>query len=62
MQEITTTLKMDNIGRVMIPKHIREAMGVGPGDMIEITIRKGISAKSGVQENPLEALAPLVAA
>ena len=47
---------------MMIPKHIREAMGVGPGDMIEITIRKGISAKSGVQENPLEALAPLVAA
>ncbi len=62
MQEITTTLKMDNIGRVMIPKHIREAMGVGPGDMREITIRKGISAKSGVQENPLEALTPLVAA
>lgn len=48
---------MDNIGRVMIPKHIREAMGVAPGDMIEITVRKGISGKSGMQENPIEALA-----
>jgi AbrB family looped-hinge helix DNA binding protein len=57
MQEITTTLKMDNIGRVMIPKHIREAMGVAPGDMIELTIRKGISGKSEMQENPIEALA-----
>ncbi len=56
MQEITTTLKVDSIGRVMIPKHVREAMGIDPGDLVEITIKKGISAKSE-SGNPLEALA-----
>jgi len=46
MHEITTTLKTDNIGRVMIPKHIRDAMGIEPGDLVEITIKRGFSAKS----------------
>lgn len=54
MQEITTTLKVDTIGRVMIPKHIREVMGIEAGDLVEVVIRKGISAKSE-SINPLEA-------
>lgn len=57
MQEIRVTLRLDSIGRVTIPKDIRELAGIKPGDYVEISIIKGITAKSGMQENPLEALA-----
>ena len=50
---------MDSIGRVTIPKDIRDLAGVKPGDYLEIIITKGISAKSGIAENPLEALPAL---
>jgi len=62
MQEVRVTLRLDSIGRVTIPKDIRELVGVEPGDYIEISIIKGISAKSGIQENPLSALNSTLAA
>jgi bifunctional DNA-binding transcriptional regulator/antitoxin component of YhaV-PrlF toxin-antitoxin module len=63
MQEIRVTLRMDAIGGVTIPKDIRDLAGVKPADYLEIVITKGISAKSGMQENPLEAIsAPALAA
>jgi len=54
MQEIRVTLRLDSIGRVTIPKDIRELVGVKPGDYIEVSIIKGIVAKSeGSALNPL---------
>lgn len=54
MKEMITTLKVDTIGRVMIPKHMREALGINPGDLVRITVAKeeGILSE---QKNPCEA-------
>jgi AbrB family looped-hinge helix DNA binding protein len=41
MQEITMTLKVDSVGRVMIPKAIRDALGIQPGYLVKLTIEKG---------------------
>jgi AbrB family looped-hinge helix DNA binding protein len=41
MQEITMTLKVDSVGRVMIPKAIRDALGIQPGYLVTLTIGKG---------------------
>lgn len=38
MKEIPTTLKVDTIGRVMIPKHIRDEYAIVPGSLITIVI------------------------
>jgi len=38
MKEIPTTLKVDSIGRVMLPKSIRDAYGISPGDLVTIMI------------------------
>ena len=40
MKEMVTTLKVDTIGRVMIPKHVREALGINPGDIVRVTVGK----------------------
>jgi AbrB family looped-hinge helix DNA binding protein len=40
MDEITITPKVDAIGRIMIPKAIRDKMGIAQGDLVEITVRK----------------------
>lgn len=37
---ITFTVKMQQIGRVAVPKEIRDALGIGPGDLVTITIEK----------------------
>ena len=39
MKEIPTTLKVDSIGRVMIPKSIRDAYGIEPGDLVTVMIQ-----------------------
>jgi AbrB family looped-hinge helix DNA binding protein len=38
MKEIPTTLKVDSIGRVMLPKSIRDAYDISPGDLVTIMI------------------------
>jgi hypothetical protein len=38
MREITTELKMDSMGRVMIPKTYREELGLKPGQLIKVVI------------------------
>jgi AbrB family looped-hinge helix DNA binding protein len=38
MKEIPTTLKVDTIGRVMLPKHIRDKYKIAPGDLVTIMI------------------------
>ena len=38
MKEITSALKVDSVGRVMIPKAIREALGIKPGDLVKVTV------------------------
>jgi AbrB family looped-hinge helix DNA binding protein len=44
--DIIITPKVDSIGRVMIPKHIRDAIGLEPGDLAEIAVRrKKVEAK-----------------
>lgn len=40
MKEITTTLKVDSVGRVMIPKAIRDALGIAPGHLVKVTVGK----------------------
>lgn len=39
MQDIIITPKVDSIGRVMIPKHVRDELEIKPGDLVEIIIR-----------------------
>jgi AbrB family looped-hinge helix DNA binding protein len=39
-EEITITPKVDAIGRIMIPKHVRDALGIEPGDLAEIVVRR----------------------
>ena len=56
MKEIPTTLKVDTIGRVMIPKHIRDEYAIAPGNLITIIIlveEKSENRSEGV--NPREA-------
>ena len=38
--DIIITPKVDSIGRVMIPKHVRVAIGIEPGDLAEIAVRR----------------------
>ncbi len=54
MKEMITTLKVDTIGRIMIPKHVREAMGIEPGDLVRVSIAKEepIGEKEGNAEAP----------
>jgi AbrB family looped-hinge helix DNA binding protein len=40
MKEFTSTLKVDSLGRVMIPKAIRDALGIVPGSLVKITLGK----------------------
>lgn len=57
MKEIPTTLKVDTIGRVMIPKSIRDAYGIMPGDLVTIMIvveEKQEKKSEGI--NPCEAV------
>lgn len=47
-EEIIITPKVDAIGRIMIPKHVRDALGIVPGDLTEIVVRKKAIAKAVV--------------
>jgi AbrB family looped-hinge helix DNA binding protein len=40
MQAITTVVKVDSIGRVIIPKHVRDALKIGRGDLVKITVQR----------------------
>lgn len=40
MSAITTVVKVDSIGRVIIPKHVREALGISRGDLVKMTVEK----------------------
>lgn len=53
MKEIPTTLKVDSIGRVMIPKSIRDAYGIQAGDLITITIRVLLNPFSLKNSHPI---------
>lgn len=58
MKEIPTTLKVDSIGRVMIPKSIRDAYGIEPGDLVTVMIQveEKSEKKSEGSLNPCEAV------
>ena len=66
MKEIPTTLKVDSIGRVMLPKSIRDAYGIMPGDLVTIMIlvEDKSEKKSEGSLNPCEAVpsTPLIPA
>ena len=38
MREVTMTLKIDQIGRVGIPKVIRDEYGIRAGDLVELKL------------------------
>ncbi len=40
MPAITTVVKVDSIGRVIIPKHLRDALRINSGDLVKITVEK----------------------
>ena len=50
MQEITTALKVDSVGRVMIPKAIRDALGILPGQLVKVTVESIEIAKGETGE------------
>jgi AbrB family looped-hinge helix DNA binding protein len=58
VKEIPTTLKVDSIGRVMLPKSIRDAYGIAPGDLVTIMIMvdEEKSEKKSEGLNPCEAV------
>ena len=58
MKEMVTTLKVDTIGRVMIPKHMREALGIRPGDLVRVTVGKEEVEMLSEQKNPSKASLP----
>ena len=39
MREITTTLKIDKYGRIIIPEYLREKLGLKADDLVEVTLR-----------------------
>jgi AbrB family looped-hinge helix DNA binding protein len=39
-EDLIILAKVDSIGRVMIPKHVRDAIGIAPGDLAEIAVRR----------------------
>ena len=45
MEEITITPKVDTIGRIMIPKHVRDAFGIEPGDLVELVVKRRIAGR-----------------
>ena len=45
MEEITITPKVDTIGRIMIPKHVRDVFGIEAGDLAEIIVKRRIPAR-----------------
>jgi bifunctional DNA-binding transcriptional regulator/antitoxin component of YhaV-PrlF toxin-antitoxin module len=55
----TTIAEVDSRGRVLLSRPLREVLDIHTGDKVRITVEKIIpistSAKSGMQENPLEA-------
>lgn len=51
MEELTSTLKVDSVGRVMIPKAIRDALGIVPGSLVRVTLGKEDIADLGEQGN-----------
>ena len=51
MEELTSTLKVDSVGRVMIPKAIRDALGIVPGSLVRVTLGKEDIAVIGEQGN-----------
>jgi AbrB family looped-hinge helix DNA binding protein len=59
MNELPAVAEVDQRGRVQIPLPVRRALGIKPGDFVELKISKiseeMIIAKSE-RENPLEAL------
>lgn len=52
---MVTTLKVDTIGRVMIPKHMREALGIKPRDLVRVTVGKEEVEMLSEQKNPSKA-------
>ncbi|MGA9100325.1 MAG: AbrB/MazE/SpoVT family DNA-binding domain-containing protein [Methanotrichaceae archaeon] len=60
MKEIPTTLTVDSMGRVMIPKKIRDKYGINPGDLITVILK--IEEKSqNPQVGQILALEPIPA-
>jgi len=53
--------RLDKQNRITVPEVVRDLVGVGPGDVIEIDVIGKVKAKSESQENPLEALVPSLA-
>lgn len=46
MEEIIITPKVDAIGRIMIPKHVRDAFGIEPGDLVELGVKRRIAGRT----------------
>ncbi|MCK9571358.1 AbrB/MazE/SpoVT family DNA-binding domain-containing protein [Candidatus Pacearchaeota archaeon] len=44
-EDVTITQRADAIGRIMIPKHVRDVFGIEQGDLVEIVIKKKIAGK-----------------
>jgi AbrB family looped-hinge helix DNA binding protein len=44
-EDVIITPKADAIGRIMIPKHVRDVFGIEQGDLVEVIIKKRIAGK-----------------
>jgi len=54
MREITTELKIDKSGRIVIPEIYREELNIRPGQLVKITISNPLerTIKAGNEPRP----------
>ena len=52
-------VKVGPKGQVVIPKHIRDSLGIRPSDLVLIDVEGGKTILEGIQEDPLAVLAEI---
>lgn len=55
-------VKVEPKGQVVIPKHIRDSLGIRPSDLVLIDVKGGKAILERIQEDPLTVLAEIARA
>lgn len=52
-------VKVGPKGQIVIPKSIRDVLGIKPNDLVLVDVEGGKATLEGIHENPLEVLAEI---
>ena len=52
-------VKVGPKGQIVIPKHIRDSLGIKPSDIVLIDVKDGKAILEGIHEDPLGVLAEI---